>query len=169
MEEARVKKQPPENRFINFIYTSLGIFYTGGLVYIFFFARRRWIPFPKRSFHLIPFRDKLLYLQSYASHSSPENLEFYKDLIGNILLFIPFPFLLFYVLGIKHYRTLLLIAVVTSFFIEIIQFLFNIGVADIDDVILNTTGASIGLLIIYGLSRFEITQYRQPKKWRTAR
>jgi glycopeptide antibiotics resistance protein len=163
------KKQPPENRFANFVYTSLGIFYSGCLVYIFFFARRRWIPFPKRSFNLIPFRDKLHYLQSYASHSSPENLEFYKDLIGNILLFIPFPFLLFYVLGIKNYRILLLLSMGTSLFIEIIQYVFNIGVADIDDLILNSAGASIGLLIIYEVSRLGISQYRQSKKWRTVR
>jgi glycopeptide antibiotics resistance protein len=165
-QEVRIKKQP-ENNFVSFIYTSLGIFYTGCLLYIFFFARRRWIPLPKRSYHLIPFRDKVLYLQTYAIHSSPENLEFYKDLVGNILLFIPFPFLLFYVMGIKSYRRLLLMPVCASFFIEIIQYIFNIGVADIDDVILNTIGSSLGLLLLHALSKLK-TNHRQPE-WQMER
>jgi glycopeptide antibiotics resistance protein len=149
IQENRIKRRSPEKRSLQFIYTGLCTVYVSGLVYIFFFARRRWVPFSKRSIHIIPFRDKMQYLQTYSTHTRPENIEFYKDLIGNILLFVPFPFLLCYVLAIKSFRKLLLITVTTSFAVEMIQFVFNIGVADIDDLLLNTTGAAIGLLLLY--------------------
>ena len=140
---------------------SLAGFYTSCLVYIFFFARRRWMPIPERTFNLVPFRDKILYLRAYGTHTQFQNVEFYKDLLGNMLLFVPFPFLLFYLMRIKSYRKLLLISVCTSLFIEIMQITFNIGVADIDDLLLNTAGSSVGLLLLYALSRLRLNFYGQ--------
>ena len=163
-----MKKQQPGSRFINFISTSIGIFYTSCLIYIFFFARRRWVPLPERIFNLVPFGNKVLYLQTYAAHTRPENVEFYKDLIGNIVLFIPFPLLLFYVIGIKSYSRLLWMSICASLFIEITQFTFNIGVADIDDVILNTIGSLIGLLILYLASGLKIN-YNTRSKWQAGK
>jgi glycopeptide antibiotics resistance protein len=148
-----MRKRVAENKLIRFIYITAGIFYSACLLYVFFFARRRWRIVPKRNFNLIPFRDKIYYLQTYAIHKRPENVEFLKDLIGNIALFIPFPFLLFYVLGIKNYRKVFWFSVAASFCVEILQYIFNVGVADIDDLVLNTIGASIGWLIVYFLSR----------------
>ena len=145
------KNQQPEKKLLKFIYTSFASFYVAGMVYIFFFARRRWGPFPKRSIHLTPFKEKIIYWQSVTGHTKPENLEFYKDLLGNVLLFIPFPFLLCYIIGIKSYSKLLLFSVIASLFVEIIQYTNNIGVADIDDLLLNTIGASIGLLILHAV------------------
>ena len=158
-EQHLIKKQQPGSRFINFISTSMGIFYTSCLIYIFFFARRRWMPLPERTFNLVPFRDKVHYLQTYSTHTHPQNVEFYKDLIGNIILFVPFPFLLFYVIGIKSYPRLLWMSVCASLFIEITQFAFNIGVADIDDVLLNTIRSSIGLMILYVVSGLKINYF----------
>jgi glycopeptide antibiotics resistance protein len=159
--QREIRKQQPGNRLLNMAGIGLAAFYTSCLVYIFFFARRRWMPLPERNFNLVPFREKILYLRSYGTHTHLQNVEFYKDLIGNIFLFIPFPILLFYVVGIKSYRKLALISVCTSLTIEIIQITLNIGVADIDDLVLNTVGSSIGLLILYALSRPKINYYGQ--------
>jgi glycopeptide antibiotics resistance protein len=137
---------------IKFIVNALAIFYTATLIYIFFFARRRWRIFPKRNFNLIPFRDKIYFLHTNQTALDSRNLEFYKDLVGNVVIFIPLPFLLFYITGIRSYRKILSIAILISLAVEIIQYIFNIGVADIDDVILNTTGAIIGSLILYFIS-----------------
>src|SRR6185436_3844533 len=161
-EQREIRKQQPGSRFLNIAGMSLAGFYTSCIVYIFFFARRRWMPVPERTFNLVPFRDKILYLRAYGTHTHVQNVEFYKDLLGNMLLFVPFPFLLFYVMRIKSYRKLLLISVCTSLFIEIIQITFNIGVADIDDLVLNTVGSSVGLLMLYVLSRLKINYYDQP-------
>ena len=152
IHEKPIKKHSPEKRWLQGIYISLCTFYTVSLTYIFFFTSRRWTPFSKRSIHLVPFREKTEYFQSCAIHTRPENIEFYKDFIGNILVFVPFPFLLCYVLAIKSYRKLLLISVATSLAIEMIQYICNIGVADIDDLLLNSIGASIGLLMLHIVS-----------------
>lgn len=143
-----MQKKSLEKIFLKIVYSSLCTVYAAGLIYVFFFARRRWSPSSKRSIHLFPFREKAEYLQTCYVHTRLENLEFYKDLIGNVVIFIPFPFLIWYLLKIKSYRKLLLISACTSFCVESIQYLFNIGVADIDDLLLNTIGASIGLLLL---------------------
>jgi glycopeptide antibiotics resistance protein len=144
-----MQKKSREKILLKIIYSSVCIVYAAGLIYVFFFARRRWSPSSRRSVHFFPFREKAEYLQTCYLHTRPENLEFYKDLIGNVVIFIPFPFLLCYLLGIKSYRKLLFISACTSFCVEAIQYLLNIGVADIDDLLLNTIGASIGLLLLY--------------------
>jgi glycopeptide antibiotics resistance protein len=54
----------------------------------------------------------------------------------------------------------MIISVATSVFIEITQFVFSIGVADVDDIILNTTGAAIGLLILKMLIKINTTHQR---------
>ena len=152
-----MQKQESEKRYWKIIYNCLGVFYAACLVYIFFFARRRWRIFPERIVNVIPFRDKIHYLQTHSIRVRPENLEFYKDLAGNILVFVPFPLLLFHFFKISSLRTLLLISVATSFCVETLQYIFNIGVADIDDLILNTTGACIGLLLLIPLLRMKAT------------
>lgn len=43
--------------------------------------------------------------------------------------------------------------ILTSLGIEATQFIFNIGVTDIDDVILNIIGGSIGLLLLHQLKK----------------
>jgi glycopeptide antibiotics resistance protein len=146
----------------------LGIFYGSGLLYIFFFARRRWGPPPKERINLDLFREKFLYWHSAAIHTRPEAVEFYKDLFGNVLLFIPLPFFLLYFLGVKSYSRLLLASFFTSLVVEIIQFIFRIGVADIDDLFLNTIGALTGLLILHTLFPLGSRQYRLADNWRTA-
>jgi glycopeptide antibiotics resistance protein len=164
-----MKKQELERRIIKLMYTGIGVFYTACLMYIFFFARRRWNPFPERRVHLVPFRNKILYLQAYSIHTRQENLEFYKDLVGNILLFIPIPFLLYFILGIKTYRKLILIPAITSFFVETIQYIMKIGVADIDDLLLNTTGALLGVLLLHLATLRNNKQALSTEKWRMAR
>lgn len=154
-----MKEQWPENPVAKIFLRSLGILYTAGLIYIFFFARRRWRFFPIRNINLVPFRDKFHYLQTNQVRVNPYNLEFYKDLFGNILLFIPFPFLLFYFFGIRSYSKLFLLSAGTSLLIEIIQYIFNIGVSDIDDLLLNVIGASIGLSILYLISRLRLNKF----------
>jgi glycopeptide antibiotics resistance protein len=61
--------------------------------------------------------------------------------INNILVFIPFGALF----PGKRWRALLLIAVLFSVGIEVIQYAFNLGWCEIDDVICNVLGAAIGV------------------------
>ena len=71
------------------------------------------------------------------------------DFGGNVLLFIPFAFSVYALFGIKKYWKLFVAGVLTSIAVEFIQYLFSIGVADINDVLTNTVGVLVGILVLY--------------------
>ena len=73
---------------------------------------------------------------------------FINNVIGNILLFIPFGMFLRYYFKLKII-SLIFITILYSLSIEVIQILIN-RVFDIDDIILNLTGSIIG----YYFSKF---------------
>ena len=71
---------------------------------------------------------------------------FYRNIIGNIALFLPFGFFTSYYLKLDRKRFVLLLTIVVSFVIEFIQ--LKIGRAfDIDDVILNVIGGFLGYVL----------------------
>jgi len=157
-------KKVIENRFLKLIFGGLSFFYTVGLCYVFFFARRRWREFPVRNFNLVPLRNKLHYLEGWSQFTGPEKAEIYKDVLGNIIIFIPFPFLLVFLVGFRSYRRLLFLSCVSSIGVELIQFIMNVGVADIDDILFNTLGASFGVIMLYIIAQLrgsrETVNYR---------
>ena len=68
---------------------------------------------------------------------------FYRNIIGNIMLFIPFGFFTSYYLAVERKRFILFLTIIVSFVIEFIQ--LKIGRAfDVDDVILNVIGGLLG-------------------------
>ncbi|WEG14523.1 VanZ family protein [Pullulanibacillus sp. KACC 23026] len=81
----------------------------------------------------------------------------FYQIIGNIGMLAPFSFSMLYLQGVKSSKQAIVISVACSLGIEVIQFLQSLLVAlfldymgmgrisDIDDVILNTTGAVIGV------------------------
>lgn len=71
---------------------------------------------------------------------------FLYPLLGNIFWFIPMGI----ILG-KRFKLLpaILLAGLISFSIESLQWLFNNGISDIDDIIFNIIGAFIGYLLYY--------------------
>lgn len=72
---------------------------------------------------------------------------FLGNLFGNILLFIPFSFIAVLVFKMQRWFRIVLLAFVLSLAIEVIQYYTGWGVADADDVILNTAGAAIGFYL----------------------
>jgi len=74
-----------------------------------------------------------------------------KNLIGNILFFVPPGFYLAIAFKKKRFLTALLLATAFSCTIEILQYVFDTGTADIDDVMLNVTGFLIGFLLKHTL------------------
>lgn len=87
--------------------------------------------------NLTPFREMTRY--SIGSKS------FYYNVIGNIVLFIPFGYFVSDYLKAKKISHILLVSIIISLTAELIQ--FKIGRAfDIDDIILNVIGAIIGFM-----------------------
>ncbi len=73
------------------------------------------------------------------------------NVIGNVLIFIPLgTFIMLYRKEKKALKTVLNIFV-SSVLVEVIQFIFALGVTDIDDVMLNTLGGLLGVLFYYTL------------------
>ena len=94
--------------------------------------------FESYSNNFIPFKEIMRY--KYTS-----NL-FYKNVLGNVLLFIPFGYFVNNMLKNKKVFISIIVTLITSLSIEIIQ--MNIGRSfDIDDIILNVCGRIIGYLI----------------------
>ncbi|MCL2254780.1 MAG: VanZ family protein [Lachnospiraceae bacterium] len=77
------------------------------------------------------------------------------NIAGNIIMFLPFG----YIVSMLFPKTRKLIKIIFlsfifSVFIETTQYIFACGVADIDDVILNTFGGAVGYLSFVILAKF---------------
>ncbi|PGZ91738.1 VanZ family protein [Bacillus sp. AFS029533] len=70
--------------------------------------------------------------------------QFIVNIFGNIILFVPFGFIL---TSIKRSKKIILIGLFLSISIEVVQFMMSFRTSDIDDVILNTIGTYIGYKI----------------------
>lgn len=77
---------------------------------------------------------------------------FLKNVLGNVLLFMPFGFFSSYYLKFKRPWVILGLTLVTSFSIEVIQ--MSIGrVFDVDDILLNIVGGYLGYLVYSFISK----------------
>jgi glycopeptide antibiotics resistance protein len=72
------------------------------------------------------------------------------NLVGNVALLVPVGFLLPLVYPYVSWRKMLAVAVLCGLLIEVSQAVLQIGIFDIDDVILNALGVMVG----YGSVRF---------------
>ena len=113
--------------------------------------------FESYSNNFIPFKEILRY--KYTS-----NL-FYKNVLGNMLLFVPFGYFVNNILKNKKIFINILVTLITSLSTEIIQ--MNIGRSfDIDDIILNVCGGIIGYLIYITKEKIKsITPEVLKKNW----
>ena len=107
--------------------------------------------FESFSNNFVPFKEILRY--SYTSTL------FYKNVLGNVLLFIPFGYFANIILRNKKAIISIIITFITSLSIELIQ--MNIGRSfDIDDIMLNLLGGIVGYNIYIFLDYIKI---RLPK------
>ncbi|CCY27512.1 MAG: VanZ family protein [Candidatus Faecisoma sp.] len=79
---------------------------------------------------------------------------FFHNVIGNMLMFIPFGFLISYFLKLEKPYSIIILSFITSVTIEVTQLLIG-RVFDIDDIILNVIGGLIGFLLFYILGKIE--------------
>lgn len=76
---------------------------------------------------------------------------FIFNVLGNILIFVPFGFFISHFINAKKIWPILFVSLITSATVEFVQ--LQIGRSfDIDDIILNTIGAATGFLLYIGLS-----------------
>ncbi len=77
---------------------------------------------------------------------------FLKNVIGNMLMFLPFGFFVSYYLKNEKIWLTLFITVITSIAIEVVQLTMIGRVFDVDDIILNVIGGVLGFYVYHCLS-----------------
>jgi len=93
--------------------------------------------------NFIPFREILRY--DFGSKY------FYINVVGNIVIFIPFGFFISLYLNSQKWNRPLLITFITSLTIELVQMFIGRSF-DVDDILLNCLGGVCGFLLFVGLS-----------------
>ena len=94
-------------------------------------------------FNLMPFREILRYKVGSTL--------FNYNVLGNILIFLPFGYLIGTYINPKKIWPVIITALGTSITVELVQFITG-RCFDIDDIILNLLGSIIGYLLYIGLS-----------------
>ena len=97
-----------------------------------------------RSYNLIPFATISRFLNSGRQTMSQSAV---MNIFGNIGVFIPFGLYLQLFLKNKSFKKSFLILIVAGISIELIQLVLGVGVCDIDDLILNSLGGVIGIIL----------------------
>ena len=95
----------------------------------------------ERTISIIPFQS--IYDMAVSNTSIGRIIE---NVVGNIVLFIPFG-MLFPIISDKKRKGVLCAAIIFSLLIEITQLLFALGSTDVDDLIFNVSGAYIGYFV----------------------
>lgn len=85
-------------------------------------------------------------------------LKIYHNIFDNIFVFMPFGFLGLLYPSLKSFPKLIVTFVIGISFVEFLQWFSQLGFADIDDVLLNTTGVIIGYIAFMVLEKqYQIT------------
>lgn len=93
--------------------------------------------------NLVPFKEMFRY--EFGSY------KFMKNIVGNILLFVPYGFFSSYYLNNRKIGTNVVLCLIATFCIESIQYYIG-RVFDIDDIMLNVLGGFIGCLLYVALT-----------------
>lgn len=96
--------------------------------------------------NFIPFKEIFRY--DFGSY------KFLRNIMGNILLFIPYGFFASYYLKNRKFGTITFLTIIVSVTIEVVQ-LYIGRVFDIDDIILNVIGGMGGFLLFVGLDAIQ--------------
>lgn len=125
------------------------VIYTALILRLIVFKYPPGITFSTTNANLIPLKTILGYLAGEPTWKIA-----IRNLLGNIIVLIPFGFLFATLYQKIKWGRVLLIGLFTGIILELLQVIFKSGILDIDDVILNSLGVIIGYLLfifIYGL------------------
>lgn len=126
------------------LYLIFIVLYTFLLLYWMFFGFGRTAN-SEKSIQLVPFST------IYKMFLQIDNFkQFTINILGNIVVFIPYGFLGMITEKLKRAKLLFPIFILAISCIEFLQFITKRGFAEIDDVILNTIGVAIG----FGIYKF---------------
>lgn len=130
------------DRKLTIVVTIASVVYVMVMMKLLFF--RSTPPRESYMYNLIPFATIKQYIS--LSNHFPVLLRVI-NLLGNIILFIPIGILLPLLnKRLLHFTPFLVVTVTILIMVEVIQLVTRVGSLDVDDIILNTVGAWIGIL-----------------------
>ncbi len=135
----------------NFLLYIVFIFYIVILVAILFRAKHA-----VRVVKLVPFGTII----DFLSRDAVSYIFIISNLLGNVVLFIPLGIYLELFNPDKEMKVNVFWGFLVSLIVEIIQYIGKLGVGDIDDVILNSLGGYIGVVIYRKL----LLKYKEKEK-----
>jgi glycopeptide antibiotics resistance protein len=145
-----------KSNFWKIVLVLVSFFYLVLVFYIVFLARRRQqFVDPSLAINWLPIKGLIDNYRNLNPAYPRAEYHFYANLLGNVLLFVPFSVILLRFYRIKSRIMILLAAVLFSMSIEATQYSFRLGVADIDDVLLNFLGAIVGMVFYCFLKRIK--------------
>ena len=112
--------------------------------------------FRESEVHLIPFENTYTCFTNIINNIYGMNANqvpyywfmYVRNIVGNIALFVPLGFLLPSLFaGFRSVKYIAILALLLSLLAEILQYIFTIGVFDVDDIIYNTVGSIIGFYL----------------------
>lgn len=109
-------------------------------------------------FHVVTFQDVSWSTSNFVPFKEMFRYDFgtvmfYKNVIGNMIMFMPFGFFISYFLKIKKCHIMFIMSLITSLTIETTQLMIG-RVFDVDDIILNILGGLVGYFVyrfLYGI------------------
>lgn len=134
-------------------------FFTCFFIYLFLVLTITIFPLPVDSRMIRDFQD-IASSNNYIPFSSllelirtGDSIIIIRNIIGNIIMFMPFGFLLPIILKkVNNFKKIITFSFIFSLGIEVLQFLissitYNYKITDIDDIILNVLGGILGFII----------------------
>ncbi|MNK56797.1 VanZ like family protein [compost metagenome] len=125
-------------------YPALINVYTVWMLYLLFFANFRVEEKLTFKIRYIPFETIYLYVFVWINDNIMESI---KNILGNILLLVPYGFLGILYPRLNQFKWVFFVFFIIINIIEFSQYYFRRGFADVDDIILNTFGMTIGYII----------------------
>ena len=136
-----MKRDVLKKLFLNIMF--YGVMFLYALILFFLLFKKKSVG-SFQTINLIPFRTIIDYLfnedvivRSFA----------FSNIMGNIAIFIPLGIYIPLLINKKSIFTNSAIVALISLCVEIVQYILAIGTADVDDIILNTIGGLLGILI----------------------
>lgn len=131
-----------KKQIIKIIDILLFIIYIAFLLYLTLFKNYLGRTTGDYDINLIPFKNIITIFKEFILGSL--SLRFFiRNIFGNLIAFTPFAYFLYKLFNIKNTKTFILTMTLIISFIEIMQFILQIGYCDIDDLILNLLGSYI--------------------------
>ncbi len=129
-----------KNKTIKGLLIAAAVLYTAFFIYLTVIGRK-------------PYHGGHIQLEPFWSYKVPGE---YRQIVYNILFFIPYGALLY--LCFKKKWPVVVTAFALSLTVEISQFVFRVGLCEIDDVIHNTLGVIIGMFAVIFVKKI-VSQY----------